>query len=228
MKGPRWFPAVLAVVTMGCVALDHTNPLDVHADVTINVTASRETLTAVGQTVTFTGTATGFPDAPFRWTAAGSQFSGRLLAPNGSGPQYTLTWGSADAEMPSSVTAWVGPHSTSKKVAFVQAFGGLKFTPCTPRCVVLTNVPNQPITTIFYQFVDSGGTVIGNSHSALPTQITIAAQIVSRNLAIASVVQQSAYSGAYINIRSNQTGSTWLIFSSSHVKDSILVFAEAR
>src|SRR5690349_1672434 len=111
------FPLAFALLAVtSCVALDHTNPLDTHADVTIDVTASRDTLTAVGQSVLFTATVgPDYPNALITWIPAVGK-SYEKLAPEGSGPTYTLTWVAAGSEVPNAVTAWVGPHSRSHKV----------------------------------------------------------------------------------------------------------------
>ena len=219
----RRVTSVMVFMMAGCVALDHTNPLDVNAEVTVEVTATRDTLTALGQSVTFTATAgPEFPNAPIKWVPALGKFTGQPLAPEGTGPTYTLIW-SAQSEMPSEITAWVGPHSRTKTITYSQRFGGIRFTACATSCSVNVNSPGAN-STLFYQPVDSLGRALVGLHSTTPSALEIASGVISRNPAIVSVVQQSVYSGYYVNTTSGgQTGSTWIVFVKNQFKDSIEV-----
>jgi hypothetical protein len=227
MKARALTIAALATVAAGCVDLNRTNPLDPAAPLTIVVTASRETLTAVGQSVKFSATLEpSFPDAHIKWG-----YGTNPDASHGDGPEFEVGWGSdpvaaqAFSSEHVTVTAWVGPHIAVRRVALSQRFGGIRFTKCFSICVAFTD-PSSPLKAIFYARVDSLGTPVLRG----PDAKQLATDIESRDRGTIELVTQAAYPANewYVMVRGIERGATWLVYTHDAQKDSIRVFADLK
>lgn len=216
--------AAALIMTGGCVALEHTNPMDSEAPVTVEITTTRDTLTAYNQSVTFTASAgERFPGATYEWTVGPRpQFRPSADLIVGTGPTFEITWSAFDPKLRNTMTAWVGPHTATKTVVVSQRFGGVEFDICSFICIASIDAGSAP--TVFqYTMVDSGGSPLATQHSTTPSATTIANQIIIARTP--GVFTFSDASGYFLRIAPNQRGASWVV-STGQPKDSILVYAD--
>lgn len=214
--------AGISLGIVGCVALEHTNPLDTRAPVSIEITADRDTLTAYNQTVTFTASAgPAFPNAQIEWTR-GPKAGFNRPAPAGAGPTFQAKWVTAGFDLPDeTVTAWVGPHSSSRKVILSQRYGAVDFTGCAVVCIASVD-PGAAPTLVPYSLVDSGGTPLNSVHATTPSGPSIGEQMIFRTAGMMSVPPITGHS---LYVQPTQRGSTWIV-GPGQPRDSVLVYAD--